>query len=75
VSFNVGNVNPNLIASLLDADDIAVRSGYHRAQPLHQTIKADLGSVRASFYIYNTYDEVEYLVNTLKKHVKNTLKL
>lgn len=75
VSFNVGNVNPNLIASLLDADDIAVRSGYHCAQPLHQTIKADLGSVRASFYIYNTYDEVEYFVNTLKKHVKNTLKL
>jgi cysteine desulfurase/selenocysteine lyase len=72
VSFNFGNSNPNLVASFLDAYNVAVRSGYHCAQPLHDYIGASLGSVRASFYLYNTQEEVDVMIEALNEYAKLT---
>jgi len=72
VSFNFNNFNPNLVASFLDAYNIAVRSGYHCAQPLHDYIGASLGSVRASFYLYNTREEVDVMIEALNEYAKLT---
>ena len=65
VAFNVEGINPHLVASYLDSRGIAVRSGYHCAQHLHGVLGAPEGSVRASFYVYNTRRDVDKLVNTL----------
>lgn len=70
ISFNVGKLNPNLVASFLDSYNVAVRSGYHCAHPLHERIGANLGSVRASFYIYNTREEVTVMLEALRELVK-----
>lgn len=70
ISFNIANYNPHIIASFLDTYGIAVRSGYHCAQPLHQRIRANDGTVRASFYIYNTIEELDVMVGVLKEFIK-----
>lgn len=67
VSFNLGGYSPHLVASILDGYGIAVRSGFHCAQPLHEYLGASKGSVRASFYIYNVPEDVDALVDGLKK--------
>jgi len=67
VSFNIGKLNPHQTALILDQYGIAVRSGVHCAEPLHQKIGAENGSVRASYYIYNTKDEIERMIQILKK--------
>lgn len=72
VSFNFSDSNPNLVASFLDAYNIAVRSGYHCAQPLHDYIGASLGSVRASFYLYNTQEEIDVMIEALNEYAKLT---
>jgi cysteine desulfurase/selenocysteine lyase len=70
VSFVLNGVHPHDIAQLLDAEGIAVRAGHHCAQPLH--LKYGLpATTRASFYLYNTKDEVDMLINGLEK-VKKT---
>ncbi len=74
ISFNVVNSNPHIVASFLDTYNIAVRSGYHCAHPLHQRIRADEGTVRVSFYIYNTLDEVDAMVEVLKEYVRKVTK-
>lgn len=70
VSFTVEGFEPHEIALLLDSHGIAVRSGHHCAQPLHRKFGIPNGSVRASFYLYNTREEVEYFCGTLEKIVK-----
>ncbi len=65
ISFNIKNMDYNDVALLLDNFGIMVRSGYHCAEPLHQRLSIK-GSVRASFYIYNTKEEVEKFVDVLK---------
>ena len=66
VSFNLGDIHSHDIASLLDEDNIAVRSGQHCAQPLHE--RFDIPSTtRASFYLYNTEAEVDALESSLKR--------
>ena len=66
VSFNLGDVHSHDMASLLDEDNIAVRSGQHCAQPLHE--RFDIPSTtRASFYLYNTEAEVDALESSLKR--------
>jgi len=68
VSFNVGDLNPHDVALALDVSaNIMVRSGHHCALPLSKTILGKPGSVRASLYIYNTKEEVEKLVSTVKE--------
>lgn len=70
VSFVLSGIHPHDIAQLLDAEGIAVRAGHHCAQPLH--LKYGLpATTRASFYLYNTKDEVDLLINGLEK-VKKT---
>ena len=66
ISFNVNNVHPHDVASILDSCNVCVRSGNHCAQPLMRFLKID-STCRASFYFYNTKEDVEKLVNGLKK--------
>ncbi|MGB9728023.1 MAG: aminotransferase class V-fold PLP-dependent enzyme [Nitrososphaeria archaeon] len=66
ISFNVKGMNHHDVALLLDSFGIMVRSGYHCAEPLHQRLGAG-GSVRASFYIYNTREEIEKFAEILEK--------
>jgi cysteine desulfurase/selenocysteine lyase len=69
VSFNVGDIHAHDIATILDSDGIAVRSGHHCAQPLHERLKL-AASCRASFYLYNTQEEVDTLCTSIDKCVK-----
>jgi len=64
VSFNVDGVHGHDLSSLLNDAGIAVRAGDHCAQPLHDRLDVP-GSVRASFYVYNTREEVDALLAAL----------
>lgn len=66
ISFNFANVHPHDVALILDSEGIAVRSGHHCAKPLLLTLGFD-AVVRASFYLYNDFDDVDSLVGGLKK--------
>jgi len=66
VSFNLKDVHPHDVASVLSSENIAIRAGHHCAQPLHDRLGVSASS-RASFYIYNTTEEIDALVNGLKK--------
>ncbi len=65
ISFNIRGYNPHVVAAKLSLDDIAVRSGFHCAQPLHVVLGFSGGSVRASFYLYNGPGDVDRLVDGL----------
>lgn len=65
-SFTLEGVHPHDVAQILDQDGIAVRAGHHCAQPLHEKFGIPATS-RASFYLYNTKDEVDLLVNGIYK--------
>ena len=66
ISFNFADVHPHDVAQIIDEEGIAVRSGHHCAQVLMERLNVAATS-RASFYIYNTKDEVDALVNSLNK--------
>ncbi|MCP8318081.1 MAG: aminotransferase class V-fold PLP-dependent enzyme, partial [archaeon] len=66
ISFNLGDIHPHDLASILDDEGIAIRAGHHCAQPLMERLGVN-GTARASFYIYNTEGEVDSLVNSLEK--------
>ena len=66
ISFNVGNIHPMDLGTLLDQLGIAVRTGHHCAQPLMDRLGI-LGTVRASFGLYNTREEVDALVAGIKR--------
>lgn len=68
VSFNVEGLHPHDVATALDIEGVAVRSGHHCCQPL-MTRMACGGTARASFYLYNTEEEVDALVAALRKAV------
>jgi cysteine desulfurase/selenocysteine lyase len=65
-AFTLDGVHPHDVAQILDRDGIAVRAGHHCAQPLHEKFGIPASS-RASFYLYNTKDEVDLLVNGIYK--------
>src|SRR3989454_3450465 len=69
VSFNVGDIHAHDMATLLDEDAICVRSGHHCAQPLMERLGVS-ATTRASFYLYNTEQEVDRLVESLEKAKK-----
>mgnify|MGYP001124795150 FL=1 len=73
ISFNIKGVHPHDVASILDSEGVCVRSGNHCAQPLMRFLGID-STCRASFYIYNTKEDVDYLVNNLKQIVKECRK-
>ncbi len=66
VTFNIEGVHPHDVATVLDAEGIAVRAGHHCAQPLMKWLKAS-ATARASFYLYNTEEEIDKLVEGLIK--------
>ncbi|WP_391559432.1 cysteine desulfurase [Robertmurraya sp.] len=66
VTFNIDDVHPHDVATVLDAEGIAVRAGHHCAQPLMKWLKAS-ATARASFYLYNTEEEIDKLVEGLIK--------
>ena len=65
VSFYGGDVHPHDIGTMLDREGIAIRTGHHCAMPLMNKLSVP-ATARASFYIYNTEEEVDLLVSTLK---------
>ena len=65
VSFVVDGVSPQDISVLLDQKGVAIRAGHHCAMPLHEQMNLN-SSCRASFYLYNTADEVTEFVDVLK---------
>ena len=77
ISFNIKGVHPHDVASILDSENVCVRSGNHCAQPLLRSMGID-STCRASFYIYNTQEDVDKLVialnkayNMFKKYINN----
>ncbi|WLV23895.1 cysteine desulfurase [Aciduricibacillus chroicocephali] len=66
VTFNLGDVHPHDTATVLDAEGIAVRAGHHCAQPLMKWLDVT-ATARASFYLYNTEEEIDRLVEGLLK--------
>lgn len=65
-AFTLEGVHPHDVAQILDKDGIAVRAGHHCAQPLHEKFGIPATS-RASFYLYNTKEEVDLLINGIYK--------
>ena len=65
ISFNIKGVHPHDVASILDSENVCVRSGNHCAQPLLRSMGID-STCRASFYIYNTKEDVDKLIICLK---------
>jgi cysteine desulfurase/selenocysteine lyase len=65
-SFSLEGVHPHDVAQVLDRDGIAVRAGHHCAMPLHDRYQLP-ATTRASFYLYNTPDEVDKLIQGLYK--------
>lgn len=66
VTFNLGDVHPHDVATVLDTEGIAVRAGHHCCQPLMRWLKVS-ATARASFYLYNTEQDVDRLAESLVK--------
>ncbi|KGT38444.1 cysteine desulfurase [Weizmannia sp. CD-2023] len=66
VTFNLENVHPHDAATVLDAEGIAIRAGHHCAQPLMQWLDVT-ATARASFYLYNTKEDIDKLVAGIVK--------
>lgn len=66
VTFNIDEVHPHDVATVLDAEGIAVRAGHHCAQPLMKWLNVS-ATARASFYLYNTEEEIDVFVKALIK--------
>jgi cysteine desulfurase/selenocysteine lyase len=65
-SFTLEDIHPHDISQLLDRDGIAVRAGHHCAMPLHEKFNL-VATTRASFYLYNTREEIDKLVESIYK--------
>ncbi|MCG8347739.1 MAG: cysteine desulfurase [Chloroflexales bacterium] len=66
LAFTLAGVHPHDIAALLDTEGIAVRAGHHCTQPLHRLLDVP-ATTRASFYLYNTFEEADRLVGALQR--------
>jgi cysteine desulfurase/selenocysteine lyase len=66
IAFTVDGMHPHDVAELLNREGVAIRAGHHCAMPLHQKLGLTATS-RASFYLYNTFEEVDRLVAALRK--------
>ncbi len=69
ISFNVNGVHPHDVASVLDSENVCIRSGNHCAQPLLRYMGLE-STCRVSFYIYNTKEDVDKLIDALYKTKK-----
>jgi cysteine desulfurase/selenocysteine lyase len=68
-AFNVQGVHANDLATLLDHEGVAIRSGHHCTQPLHRLFDAS-GSARASLYFYNTFAEIDAFIVALQETIE-----
>lgn len=66
IAFTLGRLHAHDLATALDQEGVAVRAGHHCAQPLHRRLGV-AATARASFYLYNTHEEVDRFVEALKK--------
>ncbi|HYW13333.1 MAG TPA: cysteine desulfurase [Longimicrobium sp.] len=66
ISFTLADIHPHDLATILDSEGVAIRAGHHCCQPLMKCLGVG-STARASFYLYNTTDEVDTLVNGLHK--------
>jgi cysteine desulfurase / selenocysteine lyase len=66
IAFTLNEVHPHDLSAVLDSEGIAIRAGHHCAQPVHDHYGI-VASARASFYLYNTAEEIDCLVNGLEK--------
>jgi cysteine desulfurase / selenocysteine lyase len=66
VAFTFNEIHPHDISALLDTEGIAIRAGHHCAQPIHD-FYGIAATARASFYFYNTFDEIDRLIVALEK--------
>ncbi|QXB18440.1 cysteine desulfurase [Corynebacterium coyleae] len=66
ISFTVDGVHPHDLGQVLDSEGVAIRTGHHCAWPAHRGLNLQSTS-RASFYLYNTLDEVDTLVSSISK--------
>ncbi|MEK6981540.1 MAG: SufS family cysteine desulfurase [Candidatus Micrarchaeota archaeon] len=73
IAFNIGSVHGHDVATILDELNIAIRSGHHCAMPLHDYLKIP-ASARASFYLYNTKEDVNKLLGAIQE-VKKVFKV
>lgn len=73
VTFNIRKVHPHDVATILDAEGVAIRAGHHCAQPLMKYLGQN-STCRASFYFYNTRNDVERLIEAIQK-VKYVMRL
>ncbi|MBE7897067.1 cysteine desulfurase [Paenibacillus polymyxa] len=64
VTFNLDDVHPHDVATVLDSKGVAIRAGHHCCQPLMRWLKAS-ATARASFYLYNTEEDIDALVSAL----------
>jgi len=69
ISFNLKNIHPHDLSQLLDNDGIAIRAGHHCAQPIMKKLGVS-ATGRASFYLYNSKEDVDRLCESLVKTVK-----
>jgi len=69
ISFNIEGIHAHDVATILDREGVCVRGGHHCAMPLMNLLNIQ-GTVRASFYLYNTFDDVEVLYNALENAKK-----
>jgi cysteine desulfurase/selenocysteine lyase len=66
VAFTYRDVHPHDISAVVDAEGVAVRAGHHCTQPLHRMLGI-AATARASFYVYNTREDVDVLMDALAK--------
>ena len=69
ISFNFKDVHPHDVATIVDKNGVAIRSGHHCAQVLMEKLEV-AATNRASFYIYTTKQEVDALINSLEEVAK-----
>lgn len=68
-SFTAGDVHPHDLSTILDQAGVAIRAGHHCTQPLHRHLKVP-STARASLYFYNTREEIDTFINSLKEAVE-----
>src|SRR5699024_8781704 len=64
LSFNIKDVHPHDVATILDNNNVAIRAGHHCAQPFMKYMGLN-STCRASFYFYNTFEDIDRLVDSL----------
>jgi cysteine desulfurase / selenocysteine lyase len=67
-SFTAGDVHPHDLSTILDQNGVAIRAGHHCTQPLHRILKAQ-STARASLYFYNTREEIDVFIASLKEAI------